>query len=529
MQLRPYQQRSIDMLYAWFEKNKTGNPCNVLPTGAGKSVIIAALIKDAIQNWPDTRVLMLCHVKELLEQNYEKIKAIWPKAPVGIYSAGIGKRQLGRSITIAGIQSIYRKAHLIGHIDLCIVDECHVISHKDEGSYRTLINGLMEINPNLRIIGYSATPYRLGHGMITDKPAIFDALIEPVSIQELVVQKYLAPLRSKITHARLDVSGVKKRGGEFIESELQKAVDKSDKNDAIVSEVIALAGDRKSWLFFCAGVAHAQHIRDALIYRGIVAECVTGETPKAERERMLSAFKRGEIRALTNANVLTTGFDAPNTDMIAMLRPTLSPGLYVQMAGRGMRLKDHADNCLVLDFAGCVETHGPITAINPPDKKGAGDGQAPIKVCDNCQEIVHAAARVCPACGAQFPEPEEKKLALRNDDIMGESGRELECTGWNWSKHTSRASGKEMLKVTYYGTLSDEPIKEYVCILHDGYAGQKALRLLGELANKANAIPPAQNALDDICAAMNDATPPAIVEYRKSGKFYEVMKREWLS
>ena len=131
--------------------------------------------------------------------------------------------------------------------------------------------------------------------------------------------------------------------------------------------------------------------------------------------------------------------------------------------------------------------------------------------------------------GVLFPEPKIKPLALRNDDIMGESGRELECTSWNWSKHTSRTSGKEMLKVTYYGGLSDDPIKEYICILHDGYAGQKALRLLGELANQSNAIPPAQNDLDSICAAMNDAEHPTIVEYRKSGKFYEVMKREWHS
>lgn len=531
--LRDYQQRTIDQLYAWFSAGNAGNPCLVLPTGSGKSHIVAALCKDALQNWPETRVLMLTHVKELIEQNAEKMRLHWPAAPMGIYSAGIGKRDIGEPITFAGIQSVRTKANLLGHLDLVIIDECHLVNHKEEGGYRKLLADLKAINPALRVVGLTATPYRLGHGLITDKPALFDALLEPVSIEELVFKGYLSTLRSKVTSAKLDTSGVKKRGGEFIESELQAAVDTDDNNQRVVQEVIALAGDRKAWLVFCTGVQHAEHVAEVLRQHGVAAQCVTGETPKAERKRMLDDFKAGKLRALTNANVLTTGFDYPDIDLIAMLRPTMSASLYVQMAGRGMRVKSHTDHCLVLDFAGVVEMHGPIVAVQPPKKGGDGDGEAPVKVCDNCDELVHISAKECPACGHPFPEPEEKKLKLRNDDIMGMEGKDFEVTGWSWRRHISKASGNLMLACTYYGSLSDKPITEYFPVLNDGYAGQMALQKLMAIAEKSRAdlseirILKDTEALDYIVIQMGKSKHPNAIEYRMDGKFFKVVRRTW--
>jgi DNA repair protein RadD len=528
MQLRDYQSRSIDMLYSWIENNK-GHPCVVMPTGSGKSHVIAALCKDALQTWPETRILMLTHVKELIEQNAEKMRLHWPGAPLGIYSASVGKRQLGEPITFAGIQSVRDRSKEIGHIDLIVIDECHLVNHKDEGGYRKLIGELTVINPAVRIIGYSATPYRLGHGLITDKPALFDALIEPVSIEELVFKGNLATLRSKLTKAKLDTTGVKKRGGEFIESELQAAVDTKDNNTAVVLEVMALAGDRKAWLFFCTGVKHARHVAEVLREHGVTAECVTGETPKKERERILTEFKAGRIRALTNANVLTTGFDYPDIDLLAMMRPTMSASLYVQMAGRGMRVKSHTDHCLVLDFAGVVGTHGPITAVQPPKKKGEGDGEVPLKVCENCDELVHVSVLVCPACGNPFPVKEGagKKLQLHHDDIMGLEGKDLEVTSWNWRVHTSKASGNLMLACTYYGSLSDKPITEYLPVRNSGYAGQMALQRLVTMARSSNADLSQGSSLDSLAVQMSNSQPPRTIEYKLDGKFHRILKRTW--
>lgn len=529
--LRPYQQHAIDQLYAWFEAHPTGHPCIVLPTGSGKSHIVAALCKDALQAWPETRVLMLTHQKELIEQNAAKLREHWKGAPMGIYSASVGRKELGEPITFAGIQSVRKHAARVGHVDLVIIDECHLVSHKDEGGYRTFIADLLAINPKLRVVGLTATPYRLGHGLITDEPALFSDLLEPVSIEQLVHKGHLAELRSKLTETRLDTTGVHTRGGEYVESELQRAVDTADQNRRVVREVLALAGDRRSWLFFCCGVEHAGHVADALTAEGIAAACVTGDTPKKERERILDDFKAGRLRALTNANVLTTGFDHPGIDLIAMLRPTLSPSLYVQMAGRGMRTASGKLDCLVLDFAGVIGTHGPITSVEPPRRAGKGTGEAPVKVCDECDELVHPTCKVCPSCGFEFPPPTEKPLELRNDDIMGKAGSDLIVTEWKWRRHIGKSSGKEMLKVRYYGGIADEPVDEYICILHDGLIGDSARRKLARIAVDAGASPGLGlvDDLDEIARTLNAAKPPQVITYEKKPgkKFYDVKRRTW--
>ena len=524
--LRPYQQKAIDDLYDWFRHNE-GNPCLVLPTGAGKSHIVAALCKDALQTWPDTRILMLTHQKELIEQNAEKLREHWRNAPMGIYSASLNRKCLSEPITFAGIQSVRTRSAEIGHIDLCIIDECHLVSHKDEGSYRTLLTTLKQTNPSLRVIGLTATPFRMGHGLITDKPALFDALIEPVSIIELIEMGFLAPLKSKVTAMQYDTSTVHKRGGDFIESELQAAVDTYDQNERVVREVIALSKNRKSWLFFCAGVAHSEHIAELLREHGIIAESVTGNTSKTERARMLREFKAGTIQALTNANVLTTGFDAPCVDLIAQLRPTMSASLYMQMCGRGLRIAPGKTDCLVLDFAGVVSKHGPITCVQPPRKSGE-NGDPPLKPCPECHEILHISAQICPECGHQFPPPKPKEYVLHTDCIMG-GASDLMVSSWVWRKHTSKQSGKDMLAVTYYGALSDAPITEYIVVLHDGYAGQKARQRLFDIASSACVVEGGLNtdSLDEMSDNLNAARPPEMIEHRKNGKFNEVLRRVW--
>ncbi|MEG2189025.1 MAG: DEAD/DEAH box helicase, partial [Christensenella sp.] len=396
MALRDYQQRAITLFYNWLSSH-AGNPCIVMSTGSGKSHVIAELCKDILTSYPQSKILVLSHVKELLAQDAEKIQLAWgDTAPLGIYSAGIGRKELGYSITVAGIQSVRDKSEALGFIDLVIVDEAHLISHKAEGGYRNLLDGLKTINPALRIVGLTATPYRLGHGLISENGAIFDDLIEPVKIEELIVRGFLTPLRSKLTQAALAVDGVGKRGGEFIESELQAKVNNEDDNERIVAEVIARSEGRNAWLFFCTGVAHACAMRDVLLSHGISAAAILGKTPKDERSRLISDFKSGALKALTNADVLTTGFDYPGIDLIAMCRPTMSPGLYIQMAGRGMRIAPGKEDCLVLDFAGNVKRHGPVTDVQPPKHKGAGTGEAPVKICDECAELVHASVKVCP-------------------------------------------------------------------------------------------------------------------------------------
>jgi DNA repair protein RadD len=530
MQLRDYQERIINAIYKWFGDNPEGNPVAVAPTGSGKSHLIAAFVYGALTQYPDTRVLMLTHVKELIEQNSEKMRQHWPGAPMGIYSASVGKRQLGEPITFGGVQSLRKRARQLGHIDLILVDECHLISHKDEGSYRSLIGELRAINPHLRVIGFTATPWRLGHGVITGEGTLFSALIECVTIEELIYKGHLAPLRSKSTAYQLDVSKVAKRGGDYIEKDLQDAVNTQDANARIADEIVARAGDRKHWLLFCAGVAHAEAMAAELIRRGISAACLTGAATKGEREKILAAYKAGEIQALTNVNVLTTGFDFTDIDLLACIRPTMSPTLYVQMVGRGMRPKSHTDHCLVLDFAGLVRTHGPVTAVQPPKKRGAKEGDAPVKVCDECDELVHISAKVCPSCGFVFPIPKkEENTTPYSDDIMGIDPVEMPCTSWRWRVHTSRNSGMKMLMVSYYGGYSDPIVSEYLTVLHGGYAEQKALRTLAHIVTMCGATLPdiSEETLDEVVEALQASKPPTMIAYKADGKFYRVLQRSW--
>lgn len=521
--LRPYQNHTVDLLWDYL-RNQKGNPVLCLPTGSGKSVIIAEICKQALQNWPGTRILMVTHQAELIQQNLDKLRSHWPNAPVGVYSASLGRREIGEPILFAGIQSIRNRVEEIGHIDMILCDESHLISHEETGSYRWVIGGLKDINPKIRVVGLTASPFRLGHGLITEGEALFDDIIEPVSIIQLQAFGYLADLRSKVTKLHLITDGVTKRGGDYVESELQKAVDTDYQNESAVDQTITLAGDRRSWLFFCTGVKHAEHIKDVLISRGITAECVTGDTPKDERARILKEFKEGKIKALTNANVLTTGFDAPNVDLIAMMRPTCSPGLYMQIAGRGLRLKEHTDHCLVLDYAGVVEMHGPITSIKVQDykKKDKEKGVPPSKLCPECDEIVAMSARTCPSCGYIFPKKEKEEMRLHDNDIMGRDlEMEMAVHSWEWFFRKVK-SGKEALVCKYNPvSISSDPILQFFNINHDN-------QWVVNLSHKEiDGIMMACGVTEKDTDVLNNAKCPDKIIYRMENKFPKILKRIW--
>ena len=158
--LRPYQRASIDALYNYFGTS-SGNPLVVLPTGTGKSICLAAFIREAIEAYPDTRILMLTHVKELIQQNFSALLRLWPEAPAGIYSAGLSRRDINAQILFAGIQSIHKHAFRVQRCDLVIIDEAHLLGRADGSMYRAFLTQLNEINAGLlKVIGFTATPYR---------------------------------------------------------------------------------------------------------------------------------------------------------------------------------------------------------------------------------------------------------------------------------------------------------------------------------------------------------------------------------
>jgi DNA repair protein RadD len=520
LQLRPYQRAAIDAIYDYFAV-ATGHPLLVLPTASGKSAVMAAFIQEVLAQWSDERIIILTHVRELISQNFAELVRLWPEAPAGIYSAGLNRRDVQAQVLFAGIQSVHRKAYTIQRADLVLVDEVHLVPRSANTTYRRFLGDLTRINPQLKVIGLTATPYRLDSGMLHTGPdALFDDVAFEVSVRELIDQGYLAPLISKQTATQLDVSGVGTRGGEFIAGQLEAAVDQDPITQAAIDEIVTYGRDRRSWLLFSAGVDHAGHVCDAVRARGISCATIFGHTPKAERDRIIAAFKRGEIRALASMGVLTTGFNAPAVDLIAMLRPTKSTGLYVQMAGRGTRLAPDKENCLVLDFAGNVARHGPIDLVKPKDKtNGQGDGEAPIKVCPACQTINALAARVCIDCGYVFPSPEAAQIeATATTRPILSVGRPEWVGVTEVSYHRHDKPGKPpSLRVDYYCGLVRHC--EWVCPEHGGYAASKATQWW---RRRANGLPPPAT-VDEALARADELRTPVEIAVRPNGRYTEVV------
>jgi len=479
MKARPYQTEAIASIFDWFAAGHDA-PLVVLPTGAGKSFVLAEFIRQAITSYPDTRILVVTHVKELVEQDAAAIRRVWPHASVGIYSAGLGLRQF-KPITVASIQSIYKREAFYGRFDLIIVDEAHLIPHASTGMYRRLLEKSAEANPDVKLIGLTATPYRLDSGVLHQGDgAMFDGISYEANVADLITAGYLCPLTAQ-HGANVDLSGVRMVGGEFNLGQLGERMAAMELVQHHADLIIQRCAERNAWLIFCVTVQHASAVAAALKVRGIPAAYVSGETPNDERDEIIGDFKAGRLRALVNCNILTTGFDHPATDAVVMLRPTMSPGLYVQMVGRGLRLHENKADCLVLDFGGNVRRHGFIDAVEPPrkGKKGDVEMQAPVKECPECNALVPISLHVC-TCEHEFEIAERTNEKEAHVGVMlaaQVAPIELEVRHVYYSRHIGK-SGVPTLRVDYQCGL--RTVTEYVCIEHSGYARSKAIAWWGQ-------------------------------------------------
>lgn len=532
IQLRDYQRASLDALYAWFRANPAGNPLLILPTGAGKAILIAALIQEALTQWPKTRILMVTHSRDLIAQNAQKLISMWPQAPIGIHSAGLRKRDVYQPVIFAGIQSIWKKAMHLGTFDLILIDEVHLVSHKAEGTYRAFLADCRKINPNIRIIGLTATPFRSGHGsLMHGDDAMFHDVAYQIKMLDLIAQGYLSPLVSKRMATQLDVSGVAIKQGEFAAGQLERAVDQEAVTEAALDECEEYGKDRKKWLVFCAGVAHAEHVAEAMNARGIKTGCITGKTPNAQRDRLIADYRAGRLRALSSMGVLTTGFDVPDTDMLVLLRPTQSPGLYVQMIGRGSRIAPGKVDCLVLDFAGNAMRHGPVDQIEawtPHPTEGEGD--APCKTCPECQTIAATAVRICPICGYEFPFDEKPKHEARASDApilstdLAPRLERHEVHGVSYQEWPGRDTKPPTLRVDYRGPMM-RIASEWVCLEHEGYARTKAVLWWLKRAPGTNA----PRTIDEALNRLDELSEPSAIVVNTLPKYPEIASHEFES
>mgnify|MGYP006314329961 FL=1 len=513
---------------------KSGNPVVVLPTGAGKSLLIALLIQQALEF--GGRVVVLAHRKELLQQNADEIRGLIPGVDVGIYSAGLKSREIHNAVVVAGIQSVFRKAEDLGRRHLVIVDEAHLISDLEESMYGQFLSA-MKANEGLRIVGLTATPFRTGAGPICGPERIFQRVVFEAKTAQLIAEGFLCPITNKVADAEVNTDKLSLRGGEFVESEMQAAFDVDEKIVMACQEIIAKCHDRKSILIFASGVHHAEQIADFLNSEGEHASVVTGETLDIERSTILQRFKSQELRFLVNVDVLTTGFNAKCVDAIAILRATMSPGLFCQMVGRGLRLHNSKKDCLVLDFGGNVGRFGPLDDENFGRSEGKGrDGVAAQngrgKKCPSCELDVNVNATVCPECNFLFPrniEPKHDTTADESSQLTGAMPpEEWDVKDVIVKVHTKKddEEAPQTVRVDYVvsktgeaGNLAQHVIPEWVCPGHTGFARSKFLAWW----DARSICDPPDNAPDAVALInMGVCRRPVRITTKKDGRWHRI-------
>lgn len=544
---RWYQEEAEYSVFDYFQRGQVGNPVVAMPTGTGKSVVIANFIRRVFGLWPNQRIMMLTHVKELIEQNAEKLMSVWPTAPLGVYSAGLNSREAIMPIIFGGVQSVApaiekalrnddgRPAHLqhFGWRDLLLIDECHLLSPKEDSQYQYIINELLKINPHLKVIGFTATPYRMKQGMITDGGIFTDICYDITgvdSFNRLIAEGFLSPLIAKPTRTEIDLSSVGLTAGEYNNKQLEAAVDTDEVVFSAVREMMETAYDRNCWLIFATGINNTEHVANVIQSYGLEVLPVHSKLPAKVNTERLRAYKAGELRGIVSGQKLTTGFDHPPIDYIADLNPTLSPGKHVQKLGRGTRPSPGTNkaNCLYSDFAGNVRRLGPINDPRIPNRPGKGGGDAPVRICEVCGVYNHAAARQCINCGQEFSF-ETKIFAtagvlepLRSDAPIVEY---FDVQKVLYNLHEKRdANGvltkPPMIKVSYF--CGFQMFNEFVTLEHPGFAAKRSRDWWKQRHNE-DPPPTTYEALRRV----SELRTPARLRVWVNKKYPEVLSAEW--
>ncbi|WP_019997281.1 DEAD/DEAH box helicase [Aureimonas ureilytica] len=535
LELRPYQRSALDALYAYWDAGR-GSPLIVLPTGAGKSLVIAKLVEELLSAYPMLRVAIITHSKELIVQNFKELIGLWPSAPAGIYSASVGKRDTHSRILFCGVQSVFNKVEAIGPRDLIIVDEAHLIPRSSSTMYGKFFENMQAITEDMRVCGLTATPYRMDSGRLDGGDgAIFDQIVYEANVSDLIEDGFLSPLISKATAAQIDLRGVGTRAGDFIASEMEAAAMQDDLVERAVAEMVRFGQDRRAWLAFCPGVAHATAVRDAIRAQGLAAEVVHGGLNQGERDAIIARYRAGHIRCLTSVNVLSIGFNVPHVDLVALMRGTKSTGMYIQQVGRGFRRAPGKENALILDFAGVIRMHGPVDAVSVMPGKGKGkanEQKADVndiraKECPTCEALAALNAITCRVCGHEWPRDEKPAHEAEADASVGILSSEqtkpqmVPVLSWNW-KRWQKERSPDSIRVTYMAGLSQ--YNEWVCPEHGGYAGQKA----AEWWAKHGGTLPAPKSVDEAIGRRGELSIPETISVRpakSNPRYFDIVGR----
>lgn len=570
-QLRPYQQQAVKATVEHFRKTDD-SAVIVLPTGSGKSLVISELARIARHN-----ILVLAHVKELVEQNHTKYQSYGLEASV--FSAGLAQKNNHHQVTFGSIQSVAPNLKQFSeHYSLVIIDECHRVGHFDESKdsqnqYQQVITHLKEINPGLKVLGLTATPYRMGSGWVyqyhyhgysrSEHPAVFKDCIYEMPLSLMIKQGYLTkPSLIDAAISQYDFSSLKPgKNGELNSEQVNTLLSQYPRvTQAICEQIVSLAQKRQGVMIFAATTKHAQEIMGYLANES--SAMILGSTPNSERDEIINGFKAQKIKYLVNVAVLTTGFDAPHVDFIAILRPTQSVSLFQQIVGRGLRLSDKKEDCLVIDYAGSgfdlyrpevgsvrpssdsvpvmvpcplcqfgntfwgktdedgtlIEHYGRRCAGVEEDANGVRqqcDYRFRFKECGQCGHENDIAARNCSACAHAIIDPDQllkKALSLKDAMVLRCSGMTLEADNKVATK----------FKVTYY----DEDGAQVSESFNMAVTGSKKAfnQQFGKRACQGSQ-PTSYTSVVQILDDQHILTPPDFVVARKQKYYWQIKEK----
>jgi DNA repair protein RadD len=569
-QLRPYQTAAVEATLAHFRADPSP-ALIVLPTGAGKSLVIAELARRATG-----RVLVLAHVRELVEQNHAKLVSYGSEA--GIFSAGLDRKDKDQKTIFGSIQSVARASDgFFEDFSLLIIDECHRVSMEGETQYQQVITKLQAANPRLKVLGLTATPYRLGFGWIyeyhrqrkiqqTTEPRFFKKCVYELTIRYMISHGYLTPpVRIDAPVASYDFSSLKLHGAHYFQKEIEKLLsDQGRITKVIIQNIVDLSQDRQGVMIFTSSVKHAQEIMRYL--PPFVSAMIVGDTESKDREEAIEAFKARRLKYLVNVSVLTTGFDAPHVDAIAILRPTESASLYQQIVGRGLRLSPGKTDCLVLDYTGQGhDIYSPEIEGNKPASRAeivevicpqcglvndfwgikSHDGEVEehfgrtckgavedpdtheivrcgylfrFKRCDQCGTENDISAHNCKECEAILVDPDKKlkeAMALKDAHVMRVDSMDL-------TKGRDKR-GNERLEVRYYDADANQ-LKEYFYL--DSKEKRKAFYLTFARAHlKVPEMNLDVHTVEDVIALKNRYRAPLYLIARKKERYWAIREK----
>ncbi len=468
---RQYQIDCEDALLADTLSSPDIHPLAAVPTGGGKTIIMSGFIKKYLNINPSNKILVISHTENILLQDLETLEDYFPEIFIGLYSSGLKSKSI-EQITVAGIQSIYKQGKLFKDTDLIIIDEAHSCPTKGRGMYWRFFDVV-----KCQRVGLTATHFRTGHGYLyKGKGAWFNKLSYDLCTMDkfnaLVDEGYLTNLFCKPPSLQINVDKVKTTAGDYNLKDLAQAVDRDSITKEAVQESIKFGKNYKSWLIFAINIEHADSIYNELNKLGICTG-VLHSNSNGNKHQITNDFKSGKIRALVSVGMITTGFDAPNIDLIILLRPTKSPVLHVQMIGRGLRPYPGKDHCLILDFSGNTERLGPINNIQIVPKRKSKNGEPIVKTCPQCGCIHHPIVKFCNVCGHEFTFKEKLQTKFSKHDIIQKSNDPewLNVTDIKYKIH-SKKDKPDSLRVVYKCGLYT--VNEYVCYDHDGYPRHKA-------------------------------------------------------